>query len=126
MGEDQPVKLSDHIATKFGLGGYALKAAMQEFAYSRVDRNIIRILKVYCYWESKKLDPHRYLCMQYIPGQGLQDVDLEARKDILPESQKLLYTWEKTKVQFLAQLLAVNRLVMYGGGGGGLRRQYCL
>ncbi|OQE16353.1 hypothetical protein PENFLA_c028G01463 [Penicillium flavigenum] len=82
-GGDQAVKISDHIAAKFGLGVCASEAAMQEFAYNRVDRNIVRIPKVYRYLESKKRDPHGYLFMEYISGQNLQDVDLEAKEDIL-------------------------------------------
>ncbi|KAJ5699380.1 hypothetical protein N7536_002393 [Penicillium majusculum] len=82
MGGDQVVKLSDHIAAKFGLGVCASEATMQEFAYNTVDRNIVRIPKGYRYLESKKRDPHGYLFMEYIPGQNLQDIDLEVRKDI--------------------------------------------
>ncbi|KAJ5933153.1 hypothetical protein N7516_007642 [Penicillium verrucosum] len=108
MGGDQAVKLSDHIAAKFGLGVCASKAAMQEFAYNTVDRNIVRIPKVYRYLESKKRDPHGCLFMEYIPGQNLQGIDLEARKDILP----------RIAIRFLDRLPAVNHLVTYGGDYG--------
>lgn len=90
MGGDQVVKLSDHIAAKFGLGVCASEAAMQEFSYNTVDRNIVRIPKVYRYLESKKRDPHGYLFMEYIPGQNLQNIDLEARKDILPRIASII------------------------------------
>ncbi|KAJ5451759.1 hypothetical protein N7491_000941 [Penicillium cf. griseofulvum] len=90
MGGDQAVKLSDHIAAKFGLGVCASEAAMQEFAYNTVDRNIVRIPKVYRYLESKKRDPHGYIFIEYIPGQNLQDIDLEERKDILPRIASII------------------------------------
>ncbi|KAJ5784126.1 uncharacterized protein N7518_009803 [Penicillium psychrosexuale] len=89
-GGDQAVKLSDHIAAKFGLGVCAPEAAMQEFAYNNVDRNIVRVPKVYRYLESKQRDPHGYLFMEYIPGQNLLDVDLEERKDILPRIANII------------------------------------
>lgn len=119
MGGDQAVKLSDHIAAKFGLAACASEAAMQEFAYNTVDRNIVRIPKVYRYLESKKRDPHGYIFMEYIPGQNLQDVDLGEGGHFAP-NRKYYYapgTNQKSD-SWPGYRYCTSRLHM-----GGLRRQ---
>jgi aminoglycoside phosphotransferase len=90
MGGDQVVKLSDDIAAKFGFGVFASEAAMQEFAYNTVDRKLVRVPKVYRYFESETDDPFGYLFMEHIPGQILGEVDLEERKDILPRIANII------------------------------------
>ncbi|KAJ5973000.1 uncharacterized protein N7479_002918, partial [Penicillium vulpinum] len=67
-GGDQVVKLSDHIVAKVGFGVFASEAAMQEFAYNNLDRNIVRIPKIYRYFESETDDPFGYLFMDPTPG----------------------------------------------------------
>lgn len=82
---DRIIKVSDHIAVKYGYGVTAAVAATQEFTYSRVDSSIVHIPRVYHFVEAKgpSARAKEYLFMEYVPGQNLKDVSLEARKDLL-------------------------------------------
>ena len=90
MEGDRVIKVSDRIAVKYGYGVTAAEAATQEFAYNRVDSNIVHIPRVYRFIEPKgSARTKGYLFMEYVPGQNLKDVDLEAHKDILPRIAKI-------------------------------------
>lgn len=90
MEGDRVIKVSDHIAVKYGYGVTAAEAATQEFAYNPVNSNIVHIPRVYRFIEPKgSVRTKGHLFMEYVPGQNLKDVDLEARKDLLPRIAKI-------------------------------------
>jgi hypothetical protein len=80
------IKLSDEIVAKFGHGVTAAEAATQEFAYQHVDTNIVRVPRVYRFFQvPTKLSMEKgYLFMQYIPSPTLKDLDLNEHQDIIP------------------------------------------
>ncbi|KFY61772.1 hypothetical protein V496_04898 [Pseudogymnoascus sp. VKM F-4515 (FW-2607)] len=85
---DRVIKLSDEITVKYGYGVTPAEAATQEFAYQNVDRSIIRVPRVFRFFEDKsdKSWPRGYLFMEYIAGTSLKDldIDLDIHNGIIP------------------------------------------
>lgn len=85
MEGDRVVKVSDHIAVKYGYGVTAGEASTQEFAYNNIDPDIVHIPRVYRFIEAKGSSRTKgYLFMEYVSGQNLKHADIEAREDLLP------------------------------------------
>ncbi|KAK9849880.1 hypothetical protein MYU51_013051 [Penicillium brevicompactum] len=90
MYGDKVIKISDHIAVKYG-GVQVSEATTQEFAFNRVDRNIVHVPEVYRFIEPKpSTNPHGYLFMEYVEGRNLNDIDLEIHQDIPSRVAKIL------------------------------------
>ena len=90
---DRVVKLSDTIAVKYGYGVRESEAKTQEFANRNADPKIVHIPRVHRFFVHRDpswRDPRGYLFMEYIPGQLLQDVDLNTQKDIIPRIAKII------------------------------------
>jgi aminoglycoside phosphotransferase (APT) family kinase protein len=80
------VQLSDEIAAKFGYGVTAGEAATQQFAYEHVDSSIVRVPRVYRFFQKKSnssMMREGYLFMEYVPGQILEDLDLTQHSGIV-------------------------------------------
>lgn len=79
------IRLSHSIAVKYGFGVAASEAATQEFAYHHVDPSIVRVPRVYRFYQdiSRPTWPRGYLFMEYVPGRVLKDLDLSIHKDIV-------------------------------------------
>ncbi|KAK2762201.1 hypothetical protein FQN54_001210 [Arachnomyces sp. PD_36] len=92
IGGNWVIKLSDEIAVKFGYGVTPAEAATQEFAYRHVDPSIVRVPRVYRYFQvpTKLSRPKGYLFMDYIPGPTLKDLDLEENQDIIPRVANII------------------------------------
>ncbi|PKY08052.1 hypothetical protein P168DRAFT_300817 [Aspergillus campestris IBT 28561] len=89
---DQFIQLSEHIAVKYGYSVTAAEAATQELAYNKADPTIVHIPQVYRFIEAKGSSARTkgYLFMEYMPGQNLANVDIEAHKDIIPRIAKIV------------------------------------
>lgn len=86
------VKLSDEIVVKFGYAVTAGEAATQEFARKHADPSIVRVPRVYRFFEEKSNYSMRqgYLFMEYISGQTLESFDLNEHRDIVPRVAKII------------------------------------
>ncbi|KAJ6014887.1 hypothetical protein N7540_009478 [Penicillium herquei] len=80
---NKTIKISDRVVVKYG-GVQESEAAVQEFAFNAVDRNIVHIPEVYRFIESshRSADLEGYLFMEYIHGKTLKDVDFEEHRDL--------------------------------------------
>lgn len=87
FGGDRVVKLTDNVAAKFGFGVTASEAKTQEFAYQNVDPNIAHIPQVYRYF---RWEDFGYLFMEYVPGQQLNELDLNENVDIIPRVTRII------------------------------------
>ncbi|GKZ28212.1 hypothetical protein AbraIFM66950_000024 [Aspergillus brasiliensis] len=82
------VKVTDNIVAKWGWTVTAAEAAMHEFSYKRLDRDIVRVPQVYRFIQD---DSGRgYLFMEYIPGQNLADLDINRHEDIIFRVAKII------------------------------------
>lgn len=90
------VKVTDKIVAKWGCTVTAGEAAMHEFAYKNLDRNIVRVPQLYRFVRDES--GAGYLFMEYIPGQNLADLDIICHQDIIPRIAKI--------VQHLGQIQA--------------------
>ncbi|KZF21965.1 hypothetical protein L228DRAFT_261210 [Xylona heveae TC161] len=89
-GRTQVVKISEHVMVKYGGLVRISEAATQDFAYRTVDPSVVHVPRVYRFIEARdSLYPKGYLFMEYISGQNLKEVDLEARKDLFPRIAKI-------------------------------------
>ncbi|KAJ5729128.1 uncharacterized protein N7483_003636 [Penicillium malachiteum] len=86
------VRISEHIAVKYGCGVTAPEAATQDFAYRMADPRIVHIPRVYRYIQvdSEGLRSKGYIFMEYIPGKSLSDVDIESDANIVVRLAKVI------------------------------------
>ncbi|KAM5494315.1 hypothetical protein MaudMau93_000331, partial [Microsporum audouinii] len=72
------VRISDTIAVKYGYGVSPGEAATQRYAYQHLNQRVVRVPRVYRYFQDKTEPswPKGYLFMEYIPGKSLEDLDL--------------------------------------------------
>ncbi|ESZ97194.1 hypothetical protein SBOR_2450 [Sclerotinia borealis F-4128] len=87
FGGDRVVKLSDSIAAKFGFGIRISEAKTQEFARRNADPSIVYIPQIYRFF--RRVDCG-YLFMEYVPGQLLDELDLNEYTDIIPRVAKII------------------------------------
>ncbi|KAE9376650.1 hypothetical protein N431DRAFT_501459 [Stipitochalara longipes BDJ] len=90
---DQVIKLSDTIAFKYECIVSEAEARTQEFAHRNADPTIVHIPRIYRFFVYKDPSwdaPRGYLFMEYISGQLLQNVDLNAKTDIIPRITKII------------------------------------
>lgn len=82
------VKVSPSIVVKWGYGVTATEAAMQEFAYSNVNHDIVRVPRIHRFFQD---DLGRgFLFMDYVPGQRLLDLDLTVHTEIIPRVANII------------------------------------
>ncbi|KUL89800.1 hypothetical protein ZTR_00464 [Talaromyces verruculosus] len=81
------VKVTDTIIAKWGWTVTAAEAAMQEFAYNHLDKEIVRVPRVHRFVQDD--EGRGYLFMEYIPGQTLADLDVK-RYDIVSRVAKIV------------------------------------
>jgi hypothetical protein len=84
---DHIVKISDHIAVKYGLGISASEAAAQTFADETLHPDIVHVPKVHRFFiSSQSGDPAGYLFLEYISGRTPtnDDLDPENERCIIP------------------------------------------
>lgn len=79
------VKLCDKIVVKFGLGVTAGEAYAQNFAYSRLDRSIVRVPRVLQFFTRKQQDfwTIGYLVMENIEGVTFEDLNFVRSSHII-------------------------------------------
>ncbi|KAM5442075.1 hypothetical protein MferCBS31731_002904 [Microsporum ferrugineum] len=72
------VRISDTIAVKYGYGVSPGEAATQRYAYQHLNQRVVRVPRVYRYFQDKTEPswPKGYLFMEYIPGRSLEGLDL--------------------------------------------------
>ena len=83
---DRVVKLSHDIAVKFGHDVTASEAKTQEFAHRNANPSVVHVPRVYRFFQRDDPlwhCPKGYLFMEYVPGQALQELDLDTNKDII-------------------------------------------
>jgi hypothetical protein len=90
---DQVVRLSSEIAVKFGHGVRASEARTQDFAYRNTNPRIVHVPRVYRFFE--RVDPRwhfpkGYLFMEYVAGQPMHEVDLDAKNDIVSRIAQII------------------------------------
>ncbi|KAJ9654252.1 hypothetical protein H2198_006652 [Neophaeococcomyces mojaviensis] len=73
------VVLNDNIVVKFGLGVTVQEAAAQRLAFETVDRSIVRVPKVFRFFDRLDMDywSTGYLVMEYVKGSNLAEVAWE-------------------------------------------------
>ncbi|EGE09350.1 Phosphotransferase enzyme family protein [Trichophyton equinum CBS 127.97] len=73
------VRISEKIAVKYGYGVTSGEAATQQYAYQNLNQQIVKVPRVYRYFEDKSKPswPKGYLFKEYIPGKSLEDLDLK-------------------------------------------------
>ncbi len=76
---------SESIAVKYGFGVAASEAGTQDFAYHHVDPCIVRVPRVYLFFQenSRPNWPRGYLFMEYVPDRVLKNLDLAIHEDIV-------------------------------------------
>ncbi|EFQ98621.1 hypothetical protein MGYG_01645 [Nannizzia gypsea CBS 118893] len=112
---DPVVRITHNIVVKYGAGVSPGEAATQEYAYQHVDPKIVRVPKVYRYFQHR--DPldaklKGYLFMEYIPGQNLKTLN-----NIGPNSE---ITKKLTKI--IIHLGQITGGSVPGPVGGGIPR----
>ena len=86
------IKISDTIAVKIGYFVTAAEAATQKFAYENINPNVVRVPRVYRFFEDRS-DPswgRGYLFMEYISGKNLGDLDLDSHPEIVPQVANII------------------------------------
>ncbi|RDL39086.1 Uncharacterized protein BP5553_03426 [Venustampulla echinocandica] len=97
---DRVIQLSDGIVVKYGHGVTPTEAATQAFAYRHVDRSLVRVPRVYRFFQDR-CDvswPKGYLFMEYVPSRNLKDLYLSIHKEIIPRVASIIYTLVKFPV----------------------------
>ncbi|KAI1908805.1 hypothetical protein LOZ12_006075 [Ophidiomyces ophidiicola] len=72
------LSLSSDIVVQYGIGITSSRAAMQEYAYKRVDQAVVRIPKVYrffMYRSANRSCSYGYLFMEYMKGKTVLELD---------------------------------------------------
>jgi aminoglycoside phosphotransferase len=90
---DRVVKLSHDIAVKFGHGVTHSEAKTQEFAHRNANPSIVHVPRVYRFFQRNDPSwhcPKGYLFMEYVPGESLQELDLNTHTDIVPRIAKIV------------------------------------
>jgi Ser/Thr protein kinase RdoA (MazF antagonist) len=90
---NQVIKLSDKVVVKRGFGVRAQEAAIQDLAHRHVDPAIVRVPRVYRFFEEmtpRWSSPRGYLFMEYLDGWTLDDLDLGVHADIVPRVANII------------------------------------
>lgn len=75
---NQVYRISDKVVVKCGYDVSAGEAAIQKYANEHLDRRVVRVPRVYRYFQDRSDPswPKGYLFMEYIPGKTLEESDL--------------------------------------------------
>jgi hypothetical protein len=90
---DRVVKLSEDIAVKFGHGVTASESETQKYARQHTNPSIVHVPQVYRFFQRNDPTwhcPKGYIFMEYVQGQALQELDLNANTDIIPRVAKII------------------------------------
>ncbi|KAM5485845.1 hypothetical protein MaudMau93_005289 [Microsporum audouinii] len=114
---DPVVRISYNMVVKYGTGVSPGEAATQEYASQHVDPNIVRVPRVYRYFQHhdpSDTKPKGYLFMEYIPGQNLKTLNnIDSNSEITKKLTKII-----------AHLGQIKGGGVPGPVGGGIPRGY--
>lgn len=94
MSEGSPLSRSlPKPLSNLGCSIAASEAVAQSFAHINLDPSVVYVLKVYRYFRWRRStddDEYRYLFMEYVSGQNLQDLDIESVPKFVPRVVKIV------------------------------------